>query len=171
MEKNGVGNGQEFVERTDHYGDVFQYICRVGNIEELLEALESMRYSDVLHQYDSYGRQVIHAVAECDQINATSKIDLLCTMGANINAKELIMGNTVLHIAVIAGNYLLVESICRIPGVDLEIVNSLDDTAYQVAYRIGDRHMMEILRINGAVCDDPSDESDSTSEIIEWMLR
>ncbi|CAD6243721.1 GSCOCT00013118001.2-RA-CDS [Cotesia congregata] len=171
MGENGAANGQHFVESTDYEGNVFQYICRVGDVGELLQALESMRWTDVLHQYDFCGRQVTHAVAEDDQANAKSKIEILWNMGADINAKELIMGNTLLHIAVITRNYLLAEWICRTPGADLGAVNSLQDTAYQVAYRISDLGMMEVLRTNGAVCDDPSDELDTSSESLELTPR
>nr|ACE75453.1 viral ankyrin [Glyptapanteles indiensis] len=167
MEENGSANGFEFVEPTDHEGNTFQYICRVGDVNEVLEALESVRWTDVLHQYDFCGRQVTHAVAECDQANAKSKIEILWTMGADINAKELTMGNTLLHLAILTRNYLLAEWICQTPGFDVEAVNYLQDTAYHIAYRIGDLDMMEILRTNGAVCDDPSDESDAPSEILD----
>ncbi|KEH16179.1 viral ankyrin [Medicago truncatula] len=73
MEENGAANNQHFIESTDYEGNVFQYICRVGEVRELLEALESMRWTDVLHQYDFYGRQVTHAVAETTKLTLSRK--------------------------------------------------------------------------------------------------
>lgn len=161
MEQNGIENGEEFVETTDYEGNLFQYICREGDVRELLESVQTMRCMDVLYQYDVYGRQATHAVAECDQVNAKSKIEILSLMGADINTRERKMGNTLLHIAANTRNYLLAEWICRRPGANLGAINFEHDTAYHLAYKAADFRMMELLRDNGAVCDDPRDVSES----------
>lgn len=167
MEQNGFINGDEFIESTDLEGHTFFFICQVGEVWELLDAVESLRCRDVLFQYDAYGRQATHAVAETDQANAKDKIEVLVTAGADLNARELLGGNTLLHLAAGSRNYSLAEWICRYPGADLGAINFLHETAYHVACKVEDFWMKELLRVNGAVCDEPAEDN----EILDLTLR
>ncbi|XP_057321598.1 uncharacterized protein LOC130665289 [Microplitis mediator] len=175
MEENGhVQNGVEYLDVVSQEGHTFHYICREGNMNELVDmAPVIIRNRDLLFLYDHEGRQCIHIAAEYDVSNAMMKIELLVVLGADVNSRELSFGNTLLHIAAATDNYQLAEWLCKKPGVELGAINYLHKTAYHIAYERRNARMMEILRVNGAVCDNPIDvdESDETSsETIEGIL-
>nr|AYU58924.1 ankyrin 5 [Microplitis similis bracovirus] len=174
MAENGhFRNGIDFVELINQEGHTFHYICRAGNINELVDMVPViLQNRDLLFQYDHEGKQCTHIAAEYDVSNAMMKIELLVMLGADINSRELNLGNTLLHIAAGTENYQLADWLCEKPGVELGAINFLHKTAYHIAYERQNARMMEILRVNGAVCDDPIDldESDETSsESIEGI--
>lgn len=87
--------------------------------------------------------------------NAVRKISLLVKIGVDIDAREQKTGNSFLHIAVKKRNYELAEWLCGESNVIGGAINYLLQTPYHLAYYAHDQKMMDLLRANGAVCDDP----------------
>lgn len=134
----------------------FFSICRSGNIFELMEFVPFLTdVGRILREYDHHGRLCTHMVARFDLNNAVMKIELLLNMGADVTARESLTGDSLLHIAVSSKNYELAEWLCRDLKANLDAINYAYLTPYHLAYIIGDQRMMQILRSNGAVCDNP----------------
>ncbi|CAH2100805.1 unnamed protein product [Euphydryas editha] len=150
--KNRVQDTAAFEEEKNR----FFSICRSGNIFEFMESVPFLsNVGHLVHEYDHYGSLCTHIVARFDLNNAVMKIELLLNMGADVSARESLTGDSLLHIAVSSKNYELAEWLCRDLKANLIAINYAHLTPYHLAYFFRDQRMMEILKSNGAVYDDP----------------
>ncbi|XP_057322095.1 uncharacterized protein LOC130665643 [Microplitis mediator] len=155
MEEVGTaGNTLGPTEIDSDEQSTFLRICRTGSIYELMEVIPFIKDRNLLHRYDRHGRQCIHTVAWHDKANAAMKIEILMQSGANISAKELGTGNTLLHIAASTENYLLTDWFCQQLGVDLGANNDQHETAYYLAYKVRDQKMIKLLKAHGVMYND-----------------
>nr|CCQ19179.1 ANK3 [Cotesia sesamiae Kitale bracovirus] len=150
--KNRVQDAVIFEEEKNR----FFSICRSGNIFEFMESIPFFgNIEHLVREYDHHGRLCTHVVSRFDRNNAVMKIELLLNMGADVSARESLTGYSLLHIAVSSKNYELAEWLSRDLRANLNAINYAHQTPYHLAYLFHDQRMMEILKSNGAACDDP----------------
>lgn len=144
MEIVGTVESSEIICSAERNMSLFT--CEADSSSELMKVTSSMDVDHGHHVYDQFGRSPAHKVAMLDQENAVPKIQSLVEDGADINARELRTGNTILHIAAQTRNYQLAEWLCKQPSMEKDAVNFNYDTAYRIAYKARDLKMMLILR-------------------------
>lgn len=123
-----------------------------GLLSLLKHAMESVAklIPKILAARDSDGYHCIHIIAMMKHKNVRKLMNIILSLGADINAQEMEYGFTPLHFGVKRQNYDLVKWMCKVPGIDLEIQDWKKKTAYRIAHENGDRKMMKILKMAGA---------------------
>nr|AUO16792.1 viral ankyrin 1 [Microplitis mediator bracovirus]AUO16793.1 viral ankyrin 1 [Microplitis mediator bracovirus] len=95
-------------------------------------------------------------------------IEKLVQYGADLNVRERYTDDTLLHMAVKKEDYELVAWMCQQTNIGLEIRNISRLTAFQVAFKNGDKEMMKVLETHGAinlgVSDSEEEEEDKEEE-------
>lgn len=144
----------------------FHEACRDGSLSllqraELFIDEEDEDARSLLRVTDYDGSQCIHVAVKTQMgAHAASMIESLIYMGADINARQGLGGDTALHLATYEKDYHLVEWLCKRPSINIDAVNYGEKTPYQVARRNRDRKMMRILKRYGANTKVTSDSSD-----------
>ncbi|XP_044591691.1 NF-kappa-B inhibitor cactus-like [Cotesia glomerata] len=155
--------------KNEEGDNLVHFLCHSGDVTELIILHdfinEENRYT--LVEYNKKQQQCVHIVAS-QQEDAVEKIKLLTLWGADINGKELKGGDTLLHLAVRAQNYSLVEWLCQQPNINREAMNNDLMTPYHIAFFARDDKMMDVLKQNGVQCRVPlQSETNSYDEDYE----
>ncbi|BAF45667.1 vankyrin-b15.1 [Ichnoviriform fugitivi] len=107
----------------------------------------------ILQQFNCEGEFSIHVAAMMHRgRHAIRLIKLLRDLGADLDARDDQLENTVLHIAVVQRDHTLAKWLCKQSQIDINAEDVDGHTAYQLAQMDHDQYMMDILRIHGAQC-------------------
>lgn len=140
----------------------FHDACHAGSIPLLCRVQPFLQVEDqsLLQEYDNEGYQPIHvAVMMQGGGPAAYMIELIVVMGADINGRDRLGGDTALHLAIHRSDYYLVEWLCNQANIDIDAVNYARSTPFQLAWTKDDPRLMKILRDHGADTEPPSDSS------------
>ncbi|BAF45544.1 GfV-C7-ORF1 [Ichnoviriform fumiferanae] len=136
-EKNSIG------------GNYFHEVASSGCVDLLRRVTP---YINDSHQYllravDDRGYQCVNIAAEKHEAQlAIEIIQHLISLGADINAQNMLNGDTMLHTAAHRRNHDLARWLCRQPNINVHFINLDNKTPYEVAIDNEDVAMMSILR-------------------------
>lgn len=134
---------------------IFHELAYVGSLPLLERFRDSLvePCTFVLQQFNSDGEFSIHVAANTHRgLHAIRVIKLLRDMGANLDARDDLIGITALHIAVEHRDYTLAKWLCEQSQIDINAEDIDGLTAYQLAREKPDPQMMDILLMHGAKC-------------------
>ena len=118
--------------------------CIVGD-EEKVTSLLASDGATMISKTDRYGMNALH-YASCEPKILRMIIAVITKENtALFNTKELILGNTPLHYAVLAGCTESVRLLLRAPGCDINLVNTKGETPLHLACRQSDIMILEML--------------------------
>mgnify|MGYP001940791078 CR=1 FL=1 len=165
MDPTTIANIFDKVQPTG--SNIFHEIATLGSMVLLNRVskfvLPSLRF--LLREKNHSGQHCVHIVA-CIH-SGQHAIDLMekfVSLGANINAINPILGESVLQVAVRCNNYKLVKWMCQHPVVDINAVNKIGWTAYHQAYVQNNVQMMNILKTYGADTTVPNENERNESD-------
>ena len=125
--------------------------CIVGD-EEKVTSLLASNGARVLSTTDRYGMNALH-YASCEPKPLRMIIAVITKENtALFNTKDLILGNTSLHYAILAGCTESVSLLLRALGCDINLVNTKGETPLHLACRQSDIMILEMLATE-EVCD------------------
>lgn len=131
----------------------FHYACEVGSPSLLVRvgAFFPIDFRHLLEVHDYEGSQPIHvAVNKHTGPVAVEIIEELIEMRADIDGKDRLGGDTVLHRAVHNSDYHLAGWLCKQQNITINALNYARQTPYDLAWNKGDKTMMKILEDHGA---------------------
>nr|CAE47441.1 ank1 protein [Toxoneuron nigriceps polydnavirus] len=143
-ERNELGNN--FFHEILYFGKLFLLEKFTRYFEESIAHL--------LNEKNHEGHACVHIAAAYGGNDAISLIAELHSAGADLNAPNQTAGVTILHQAVYRGDHKLAKWLCSMKNVDLDAQDFAQKTPYDMARMKNDKKMMEILKKNGAKCDD-----------------
>lgn len=145
---------------------ILHELARIGAFKEILRLAEHSPggFKDIVRTHNAQGELCTHLAAKVHSgLHAENLMKVLEEIGVDLNWQDGCAGNTVLHTAVRHQNYKLAAWLCRQPKVNVNARNYAGLTAYQMAYKNGDKRLQNIFRRAGADCEKPdtsSEESD-----------
>lgn len=143
---------------------IFHVLAELGSLELLYRIRDRVdeAFDSIVLKKNYNGETSIHVAAKKNKgQRAISIIQVLVEFGGDLNAADRYTGVTVLHEAVWREDYILAEWLCTQPDIDLEATTWGGLTAFQLAFKKRNDHLMNIFRTNGANCEDGvSSESD-----------
>nr|AOH69093.1 hypothetical protein A6F54_18 [Microplitis mediator bracovirus] len=164
-----------FSARNGSGGTYFHEACQDNSMSLLWRAADMVDESlpKILNVRDHNGAQCTHIIAASNVSYPIDMMDIVLQLGADINGREGLAGHTPLHICVMKKNYALAEWLCQAPGIDVEAENFAQETPYDLACKMGDRKMIEILEKYRKKCELPSSTcgSDKKPDICHDLLN
>ena len=119
-------------------------VCIVGDEEKMTSSLAS-NGDTMLSTTDQYGLNALH-YASCEPKILTMIIAVITKENSSLfNTKDLILGNTPLHYAVLVGCTESVSLLLRAPGCDINLVNTKGETPLHLACRQSDKMVLHML--------------------------
>lgn len=149
--------------RNGSGGTYFHEACQANSMALLWRAADMVNEShpQILNVRDHNGAQCTHIIATSNVSFPIDMMDIVLQLGADINGREGLAGNTPLHICVMKKNYALAEWLCQAPNIDVEAENFGKETPYDLACKMEDRKMIKILNKDRKKCEPPSSTCDS----------
>ncbi|AAX24120.1 vankyrin-b1 [Ichnoviriform fugitivi] len=146
---------------------IFHELAKLGALKVLYRIRERTPgpFVDLLSITNYEGELCTHVAAKYyNGFLAIDLIEVLVSLGADLNGRNSCAGETVLHRTVYDGDYELAEWLCRQPQINLDEENYGGLTAYQIAYKRNDEQLKEIFRKAGANCEEPKETSSEDSD-------
>lgn len=137
---------------------IFHELADAGSVTLLHRIRKTIDgpYDSTINKLNFHGLTCIQVAVKSHRgLHAVQLIELLVEMGADLNAPDNLSGSTVLHHTVWYRNYQLAKWLCRQPHINLDARRCDGVTAYQMASMEQNKRMKEILRANGANCEEP----------------
>lgn len=169
MESSPIG---KLFDREPISGNtIFHVLAELGSLELLYRIRANVDESchSILNKKNYNGEFSTHVVIRNHRgQHAIKLMEILTTLGADLNTQEGLAGFTALHEAILRDDYEMAAWLCQQPTINLNLKTFGGLTAYQLAFRRKNKEMMDILRKHGANCEEPQvSESDLSDSEIE----
>lgn len=148
--------------------NIFHEIATLGSMVLLDRVskflIPSLRF--LLREENRNGQHCVHIVAYTHSgHHAVDLMEKFISLGANINAINPVLGESVFQAAVRCNNYKLVKWMCQQhPTVEINAVNEIGWTPYRQAFVRNNVKMMTILETYGADTTVPDENEGDESE-------
>lgn len=132
---------------------IFHEIAESGMVDLLYRIRDNVQESvaRILQEKDETGNLSTHvAVTTHRGPKVIQLVKALLELGADINAMHDVTRSTILHLAVMRGDYELVEWLAQQPRIDLDVRGWDEMTAHDIAFIENDQRMLDILEAHGA---------------------
>nr|ABH10021.1 vankyrin 2 [Campoletis chlorideae ichnovirus] len=144
------------VGRNDITGNnIFHELAEVGSLTLLYRIRDNIdeSFHSILQETNNDGESSIHiAVKKHRGEHAIKLVEVLVSMGADLNGTMGTSGCTVLHITVWRKDYTLAKWLCQQSRINLHAKGWYGLTAYHMAVIENDEQMMDIFKAYGATC-------------------
>lgn len=154
---------ERFFEKNPTTGNnIFHELAREGSLN-LLQRIRDTVIEPVdfyLREYNDLGETCLHLAARIsDQCHAIRVMEILRSLGADMNVRALIGGNTVLHYAIYQNRYELTNWLFELPEINSFIQNDNGDTPLALAIKL-QTHRLENGIFEPCRCDEVVSEQD-----------
>lgn len=159
----------KFLARDSNNGNtIFHDLAYEGSLRELQKIRDTYdkQWTTILQETNKKGESCIHVAADMHRGSEVIRlIKVLVDLGADPSAPNTLSSCTVLHIAIYHQDCKLARWLCQQRKVDIHARYWDGLTAYQLALVQNNKRMMNILRIYGADCEEPSASKSESSDV------